>query len=252
MNIDHPGAEQVSGLRKLWKGAFGDDDAFLDLFFGTAFAPMRCRCVTEDGQVLAALYWFDVSCRGRKLAYIYAVATDAACRNRGLCRRLMEDTALVLRNRGYAGALLVPQEEGLIRMYGGMGYEPCTRVSEFRCAAQAPAAAIRKIDSAAYGRGRADLLPGGGVLQEGENLAFLATQADFYAGPGFVAAVTAQGEQLHCMELLGDPAAAPGILAALGCGNGFFRCPGDGRPFAMLRPLVPDCPMPTYFGLAFD
>ena len=164
MNIDYPKTEQIPSLRALWKGAFGDGDDFLELFFSTAFSPERCRCVTEDGRVLAALYWFDTSCRGRKLAYIYAVATDAACRNRGLCRRLMEDTGAVLRDRGYAGALLVPQEEGLIRMYGGMGYEPCTTVSEFWCGAQIPAAAIRRIDSADYGRAREALLPGGGVL----------------------------------------------------------------------------------------
>lgn len=252
MNIDHPNSEQITGLRSLWKKAFGDDDAFLDQFFDAAFAPERCRCAAQNGQVMAVLYWFDVFCQGKKLAYIYAVATDPACRNRGLCRRLMEDTASVLERRGYAGAMLVPQEESLIRMYGKMGYDPCTGVSEFRCSAHSPAAEIRRVGSAAYGRARADLLPAGAVVQEGENLAFLQTQATLWTGPGIAAAVTVQGEHLHCLELLGDPSAAPGILKALGYDSGFFRCPGDGRPFAMLKPLTPACPRPTYFGLAFD
>lgn len=242
----------IPGLRTLWKAAFHDEDAFLDQFFSTAYAPDRGRCILEDGKVRSALYWFDVSCADRKLAYVYAVATDPACRGRGLCRALLEDTKSVLKSRGYDGILLVPQEEGLIRMYAGMGFAPCTTVSEFWCGPQIPAVPLHKVDQNDYARYRRKLLPAGGVIQEGENLDFLQTQARFYIGPGFAAAATIEGDKLHCMELLGDPAAAPGILLALGCSYGFFRCPGKGKAFSMLYPLSPDCPAPTYFGFAFD
>ena len=69
MTIDMPKAEQISGLRQLWKEAFGDSDAFLDSFFAIAFSPERCRCVTEDGRPVAALYWFDCGYQGENLAY---------------------------------------------------------------------------------------------------------------------------------------------------------------------------------------
>ena len=42
------------------------------------------------------------------------------------------------------------------------------------------------------------------------------------------------------------------LVAAFGCGEGRFRIPGKDQPFAQYRKLVPDCPEPTYFGLAFD
>ena len=130
MNINYPMPLQLLGLRALWKSAFDDTDSFLDKFFSTAFSPNRCRCVSLGGKVLAALYWFETTCQDRKFAYLYAVATDAACRNQGLCRRLIEDTKALLRAEGYAGILLVPEDEALTRMYAKMGFEPCTTVSE--------------------------------------------------------------------------------------------------------------------------
>ena len=242
----------IPGARQLWKNSFGDDDAFLDTFFGTAFAPERSLCIREGSQVLAALYWFDVSCDGYPFAYVYAVATDPAHRGKGLCRRLMAHTRAHLTKLGYAGILLVPQEEGLIQMYAGMDYLPCTSVTEFRCESDGPAVSLIPLTRAEYARRRRELLPPGGVIQEGENLAFLETMADFYEGPGFLAAVSITDGTLHCPELLGDCVAAPGILKALGCDHGFFRCPGSSKPFSMFCPLTADCPTPGYFGLAFD
>ena len=102
MTIDAPRQEQIGQLRLLWKEAFGDTDAFLDSFFAIAFACDRCRCVTEDSRVTAALYWFDCSCGGKKMAYLYAVATAKDRRGSGLCRALLEDTHAHLKKKGYA------------------------------------------------------------------------------------------------------------------------------------------------------
>ena len=102
MTIKQPAVDHIPALRLLWKEAFGDSDAFLDGFFRTGFDAARCRC-TED--VAAALYWFDCTWKGKKLAYVYAVATAEASRCRGLCRMLMEDTHRHLETLGYAGAI---------------------------------------------------------------------------------------------------------------------------------------------------
>ena len=164
---------------------------------------------------------------------------------------LMADTLALLTARGYGGALLLPQEPWLIRMYEGMGFEACTTASEFHVMAGEPIP-VRKIEAAEYAALRRALLPRRGVLQEGENLEFLATQAEFCAGPGWLAAAAAVDGMLWCPEFLGDPALAPALTAALGCREGSFRMPGTGRPFAMFRPLTKDCPRPAYFGLTFD
>lgn len=252
MTIQQPTSEQLPQLRCLWKKAFGDDDAFLDKFFRVAFSPDRSRCVTEGGQVLAALYWFDTACAGQRLAYLYAIATDPAHRNRGLCRALVEDTLRHLKKSACHGALLVPEHEGLARMYERMGFQHCTSVSEFHCSAGPCPVPIREVDAAEYARLRRNMLPRDAVLQEGADLALLASGARFYAGAGCLAAASIEGGTLHCHELLGSAQDAPGILRALGCGDGFFRLPGSGRPFSYLYPLTEDCVQPVYFGLALD
>jgi predicted acetyltransferase len=108
MRIDAPTTAQIPALRALWKEAFADEDVFLDIFFSASFSPERCRCLTVQDQLAAALYWMDCSAGEAKLAYIYAVATAKAYRGRGLCRALLEDTHAVLKRMGYAGAILVP------------------------------------------------------------------------------------------------------------------------------------------------
>lgn len=252
MKIEFGLPHRIPGLKALWKAAFGDTDAFIDGFFSTAYDPSRCRCVTVEGNVAAALYWFDVSCVGRRMAYIYAVATSPEYRGRGLCCALMADTHAHLASLGCQGVLLVPEGEDLRRMYASFGYESCTTIREFVCAAGDTPAPMHRIDREEFARLRRNLLPKGGVLQEGENLLYLEQQAEFYAGMGFLAALHREGEAVFCPEILGNPDMAPGLLRSLGASYGTFRCPGDGTEFAMFLPLGEDVPRPGYFAFAFD
>lgn len=252
MRIDFALPSQIPQLQALWQAAFGDTEAFIDGFFTTAYAPSRCRCVTVDGNVAAALYWFDVSCEGQRMAYIYGVATAPEYRGKGLCRALMADTHAHLALRGYRGALLVPEGEALRRMYASFGYENATTLREFVCAAGDAPAPMHRIDREEFARLRRNLLPAGAVLQEEENLLYLEKQVTFYAGMGFLAALHQEGASVFCPEILGNPGMAPGILLSLGAAYGTFRCPGQGENFAMFLPLHKNAVKPTYFAFAFD
>lgn len=253
MTIKSPKPQQVSELRMLWKEAFGDTDAFLDTFWKTAFSADRCRCVMVGDCLAAALYWFDCEYMDDRIAYIYAVATAGKYRGRGICRALMEDTHDHLAALGYRGAVLVPGSEALFSMYAGMGYGNRIQIREFSCEAIEKAVAAQSVDAKTYGRLRRAMLPENAVIQEKENLYFLQTQAEFYAGSDFLLAARREGDTLHGIELLGNEDAAPGILKALDCKSGVFRMPGKGKPFAMYRELgAGDTPMPAYFGIAFD
>ena len=239
----------ITDLRKLWKQAFGDTDAFLDTFFSVAYCPARSQQLTQDGRLAAMLYWFDCQCRGKKIAYIYAVATDEAYQNRGLCRQLMEKTHALLKAQGYAGAILVPGSAGLFALYEKLGYRTCSSVTVTDCAAGAPVS-LRPVTAAEYAALRRALLPEGGVVQEDAALALLDATSAFYAGDGFVLTASVENSTAHIQELLGqaDPA---GVVAALGAASGTVRTPGDGTPFAMYYPFTDD-PAPAYFGLALD
>ena len=251
MTIDFPKPRDIPALRGLWREAFGDSEEFLDIFFGTAMDPHRCF-VAKDGDRLAAmLYWFDCTCRGQKTAYLYAAATAKAYRGQGICRKLMAHTHAYLQGLGYVGTFLVPAEESLFGFYGKMGYETFCSMEDLPCTAHGEPPQLRAIDAAEYGRLRRDFLPKGAVIQEGENLDFLAAQCDFYAGSDWILAARNEEGKLLTLELLGNPAAAPAILKALGCDEGTIRVFGQGQPFAMYRPLTAD-PAPTYFAFAFD
>ena len=252
MTIDAPSPSQIPDLRRLWQEAFGDTDAFLDDFFSVAFACQRCRCVTLDGEVVAALYWFDCSYTYGRVAYLYAIATAANKRGRGICRRLMEDTHRHLASLGYVGAVLVPGDSSLFAFYERFGYRAFGALHELESRATAPTV-VEVLDAAAYAARRRILLPPDGVVQEGENLAFLQRQATLYGGDGFVLAARRKNRELYGLEFLGDAKQVPHILATLGCAVGQFRTVGEGRSFAMYLPLGDaSFPPPAYFGLAFD
>ncbi len=252
MNIDHPTLSQIPQLRSLWKEAFGDTDAFLDIFFHRAFSPDRCRCLTRDGQVLAALYWFDCDYQGKKMAYLYAVATAKSHRGQGLCKALLANTHAHLKKAGYLGCLLCPQSDSLFSMYGKSGYQVCSHIREFSCTAGLSPLTLTPVSPEEYAAARRSLLPEGGVLQEGVTLDFLSVFARFYTGPGICLACYPDEGSLVVCELLGSPEAAPGILCALGFSQGKFRIPGQEKPRAMFLPLTANVTAPDYFGLALD
>ncbi len=252
MVIDHPTPPLENQLLGLWKQAFGEHDGFWEMFLETGYSPQRCLCITEGEEVTAALCWFDTFCCNQKLAYLYAVVTHPDHRGKGLCRILMENTHALLAESGYNGILLVPAEKPLWDMYRKMGYENCTFVSEFTCTAGGSPVSLRAVDPEEYAALRRRFLPEGGVIQEGENLTFLAAQAELLAGEDFLLAGWQEKGKFHSMELLGNRTAAPGILRTLGFSEGTFRTPGEDIPFTMFRPLTDCAKRPAYFGFSFD
>lgn len=249
MIINHPEADHIPLLRGLWKEAFGDTDAYLDDFFGIAFSPDRCLTAWEEDRLAAALYWLDCGCRGSRCAYLYAVATAKAFRGRGLCHELMSRTHFLLGQQGYAMAVLVPGSESLFRLYASMGYETFGGMDEHFLTASKIALPLRQIPAAEYAALRRELLPEGGILQEGVTLEFLKTQVRFFAAEGFCLCARIENDTLFAPELLGR--ADPGsILKALSCREGTFRVPGS-KPFAMWLPLG-EAQKPEYFSFALD
>ena len=230
--------------KTLWTAAFGDD-GWIDGFLRTAFREENTLAIIREGQIAAGLAWMETSCQGRKLAYLYAVATAPEYRHQGLCRELMANTQEALTARGYDGSVLVPADDSLRQMYAGMGYRNFGGVQTLTCAAGEPAP-LRNVTPGEYAVLRRKYLPEGGIVQEKGAIEYLAQSAKLYAGNGFLLAA---GDAP--MELLGDASQAPGILGALGKEQGTFRIPGT-EPFAMFRPTRADAWHPAYFGLAFE
>ena len=290
-NIQPPLSSQIPKLRQLWKDTFGDSDAFLDMFFETAFSLERCVCVTSYTYLVASLYWFDCEFSGQKIAYIYAVATANEYRGQGICHALMEYTHAHLKAHGYAGAILSPAEESLFSFYEKMGYRTCAYTKEITYNLTEPklllenskcdpclygnikseqtlyffkktALRLHKISKAEFAQLRRTFLPHNAVIQENENLDFLEKQAVFYTGENFLFTVLdsemdgdgsfSLDKHLHGIEFLGDESRIPDILNALGYTSCSFRTIGDGKPFGMYLSFTESDSVPDYLGFAFD
>ena len=152
MFAKHPDDRDIPALRQLWQEAFGDDDAFLDKFFATGYSENRCRVVMQEGQAAAALYWFDCQWEGKKLAYLYAVATAKTHRGQGLCRKLMAFAEEELAKAGIETTVLTPGEPSLFRFYENLGY----RTGFFR--KRTPFRGGEPISLTEYNRRREELL----------------------------------------------------------------------------------------------
>ena len=248
MNIEHPVKNQIPQLKALWKQAFGDTEEEIDYFFQKGFSVNRCLCAVIDEQVAAALYWFDCTVWNKKVAYLYAIATEKSFQRRGITKALIAHTHNHLQSLGYAGTILVPGEESLFAFYEGIGYAPFGGIREFSCQKANAPIALSEISRETYAALRKNYLPQGGVLQED---ALLDCLDGFYSGEDFICIATPRGEQLFAPEILGNAEKAPHILTALGFAQGLFRTPGSQQKFAMFCPFT-DTPTPTYFGLALD
>ena len=228
-------------MRALFTEAFGDED-FTDLFFAKGYSRSRCLGAF-DGELLAALHWFDCTLDGEKAAYVYGIASFKAQRGRGIGSELIRGALEKLQELGYRHILLVPAEESLFGYYERFGFRAASTIREIQVEA-GEALPIRRLTASEYAAARRNLLPERGLLQEGPCLELLSGYAEFYTAGKSLAAVA--GDTVW--ELLGDEAAAPGLIAALGLEKATVRMPGPGRPFAMALGGAGAC----YLGLALD
>ncbi len=253
MTIDSPKKELIPALWELWQEAFGDSMDFIGTFEKTAFSTERCRCVTVNDTLAAALYWFDCSCCEQKVAYIYAVATKKEFQGQGICRELMNNTHRHLKELGFQLAVLVPGSQSLFNFYKKTGYEVCTYIGELSCNTAEKNIVLNSINADEYAELRRAVLPKNSIIQENENLRFLEVQAQFYKGDGFLLSARSENGKVFAAELLGDISSAPEIVNALGCTEGRFRFPGNDRPFSMYKKLTDKVVIkPEYFAFAFD
>ena len=200
MIIDRPRAEDIPGLRHLWQQAFGDTDAYLDIFFRVGFAPERCRCIRQEKAVTAALYWFDCSWGSKKIAYIYAVATDKAYRGQGLCRSLMESTHKQLKSEDYAGAVLVPVKPELSAMYAKFGYRGFCPLE--KATGEKPQATA--ISPEEYMALRQERLSDDAILQGSTALGLLAAYGGFYKTENAIFCGYQEEDVFHFEEIIGQ------------------------------------------------
>ena len=228
MRYTRAGQADIPQLRALWQQAFGDSDAFLDVFFATLFP----RCVAfaaRDGDTLCAMLYAlpQTVLTGKqeaKAAYLYAIATAAACRGRGVCRALMQHAEKQLRSCGVTLLLLAAETPELADMYRRLGYagSPITFTPQ---RLPAPAGRAQALSPAEYAGVRETLLMDTPHIRyDKPTLDFVAQDAAYYLLEtpqltGCAAIRRLPGGCLRADECLPDARVLPALSAALGPGE---------------------------------
>lgn len=233
----------IASLRALWKEAFGDDDTFLDLFFGTAYSENRGMAAFVNNKLAGALYWFDFELNDQKIAYIYAIATAKALRGLGVSKSLLEHTHAKLKAMGYAAAILVPGNDSLFKFYEKNGYKTCGTIGELKIPENIE---VTEIPCEDYLRLRKNYTPKNSPIFTNSAAEFLKAQYSFFKGEDFLLCKAKDAKFIA--EFLGTPPeSSPQDNLTIA------RTNGATRPFLMGLPFDNRLQLKDiYFPFAFD
>ena len=118
-------------MRAMWNEIFGDDISEIDAFLlrhddATPFIHKEC------GKLVSMLYVVPIEMWGKRVAYIYAVATKPECRGRGIASKLLgEALQMVERGGEFDLAALIPSSTESKRLYERLGFEDLQKQMEF-------------------------------------------------------------------------------------------------------------------------
>ena len=109
--------------RLLWKEVFGDSDEFITSFIDIFYNEENMLCIEQDGKILSMLHIIPFELNGSKVAYIYAVATDADARGQGYASKLIRQAIDKMQAEGYKAILTLPADDMLRSFYFKFGFE---------------------------------------------------------------------------------------------------------------------------------
>lgn len=117
---------EINEAKALWKTAFGDSDAFIDLYFANRILPGNSPAVFDDGKLVCILHLvpYRVDIRGALVdtAYVVGAATLPEYRKQGLMAALLRESLDILRQRGVAITHLYPFLHAFYEHFGWATY----------------------------------------------------------------------------------------------------------------------------------
>lgn len=116
---------EIKEIIKCQSEIFKDGEAFYDDLY-IEIGHKNTVAAFNDGEVAGAVNFPAISFPTKEMSYtggyIFAAWVKPEYRGRGVFRRLMESAEDIMRSRGYAFALVVPETEALFPMYEKFGY----------------------------------------------------------------------------------------------------------------------------------
>ena len=108
---------------RLWKEVFGDSAEFISSFINDIYNADNMLCIEQAGKIVSMLHIIPFEMNGSKVAYIYAVATDADARGQGYATKLIKKAIEKAKAEGFKAVLTLPADEGLRNFYSQFGFE---------------------------------------------------------------------------------------------------------------------------------
>ena len=114
---------KTNECRRLWKEVFGDSNEFISSFINGFYSEENMLCIERDSRVVSMLHVVPFELDGKKVAYIYAVATDADARGQGLATKLIRQAIEKTKAEGYKAIFTLPADDMLREFYSKFGFK---------------------------------------------------------------------------------------------------------------------------------
>ncbi len=123
-------AEDIPQQKELWKRAFGDSDAYVDMFFQKYCVPEQVLIVEEDGELNSMATMLETTLHfpdgtEAPVGYVYALATNPYIQGKGHARQLLAYADEYLQKKGMKCLTIVPASPSLHRYFENMGMVEC-------------------------------------------------------------------------------------------------------------------------------
>ena len=243
MIIRMPVPEDIPQMKQLWQQTFQDPIECIDAFFTTGYRQDHSR-ILWDGEVLGAVYWFDLYWQGGRYGLVYALAVAESRRGRGLGNCLMDQVCRHLQSQDYTGAVLVPAGEHLYGFYRKLGFAHFGGADTVQIKASGQPVYLVKTSITEYLDDRPGFSWGDAFC------AFVENQCVLYRAGDMRLICYKDGADIQ--EYIGPAERLPGVLAGLGLEQARVRMGGTKEPAGMYRLFKDAAQLPDYFGPILD
>lgn len=115
----------IPAAKSLWKQAFGDSDAFINMYFDDKVLPGNSLGLFDDGLIsVVHMLPYKIRVQGRSLqsAFIAGAATDKDRRGEGHMRTMLLESLKLMRSRGILMTHLYPFKHSFYENFGWATY----------------------------------------------------------------------------------------------------------------------------------
>lgn len=185
--ITYANDEIIPDLKNIWHKCFGDDDNYMDMFFGGRYRLGKCLVYFKDSTPAGMLIMYNgkifMPNTKKSACYIYGVATHPDYQKQGISTKLLQK-AIEIADENNQTATLAPATPDLINFYSKRGFYPSFHIKqfEFKASPSKINVEILPLNSAEYQSMRNEYLADTAHFHWGDNIIGYAVSENIFCG----------------------------------------------------------------------